>query len=71
MGPPRYYWGYEFCRFFCCFRCGAGSIKAFGIIEVCGSVDVCLEYEEQEIIDIWKNSSLSPFYYELLFRGGA
>lgn len=32
---------------------------------------MCLEYEEQEIIDIWKNSSLSPFYYELLFRGGA
>lgn len=60
MGPPGYYWGYEFCRF-CCFRCGAERIKAFGIVEVCGSVDVCSEDEEQEIIVIWKNGFLSLF----------
>ena len=31
------------------------------IVEDCGSGDVCLEDEEQEIIDIWANGSLSHF----------
>ena len=38
------------------------------IVEFCGSVDVCLEDEEQEIIDIWKNGFLSHFYIELFLR---
>ena len=38
------------------------------IVEFCGSVDVCLEDEEQEIIDIWKNVFLSHFYIELFLR---
>mgnify|MGYP006918869619 CR=1 FL=1 len=41
------------------------------IVEVYGSVGVCLEDEEQEIIDIWKNGFLSHFYIELFLRGGA
>ena len=39
------------------------------IVEFCGSVDVCLEDEEQEIIDIWKNGFLSHFYIELFLKG--
>ena len=38
------------------------------IVEDCGSGDVCLEDEEQEIIDIWKNGFLSHFYIELFLR---
>ena len=38
------------------------------IVEFCGSVDVCLEDEEQEIIDIWKKGFLSHFYIELFLR---
>ena len=38
------------------------------IVEFCGSVDVCLEDEEHEIIDIWKNGFLSHFYIELFLR---
>ena len=49
----------------------AERIKAFVIVEDCGSGDVCLEDEEQEIIDIWKNGFLSHFYIELFLRHGS
>ena len=41
------------------------------IVEDCGSGDVCLEDEEQEILDIWKNCFLSHFYIELFLRDGS